>query len=118
VAEPAGPSQEAEDVYRRVRERVMCSGMPFLLGGAYAVREYSGFFRDTRDLDHFCKAEDYPHLLQTLADAGYRTDLRTWKIPTVAVLGNHDYESGEHVAVARELTQAGVQILDWIRNAR
>jgi hypothetical protein len=49
--------------------------VPFLLGGAYALREYAGIVRDTKDLDVFCKAEDYPRLLQALADAGYRTEI-------------------------------------------
>jgi Icc-related predicted phosphoesterase len=34
------------------------------------------------------------------------------KIPIVAVLGNHDYESGQVVEVRRLLTEAGVKILD------
>lgn len=33
-------------------------------------------------------------------------------IPIVAVLGNHDYESGQHLEVCRILTQAGVKVLD------
>ncbi len=34
------------------------------------------------------------------------------RIPIVAVLGNHDYESGQHQEVSRILTEAGVKILD------
>src|SRR5689334_7853256 len=30
-------------------------------------------------------------------------------LPIVAVLGNHDYESGQHVEVCRILTEAGVK---------
>jgi Icc-related predicted phosphoesterase len=33
-------------------------------------------------------------------------------IPIVAVLGNHDFESGQHVEVCRILTAAGVKVLD------
>jgi len=33
-------------------------------------------------------------------------------IPIVAVLGNHDYESGQHVDVCRILTEAGIRVLD------
>lgn len=36
----------------------------------------------------------------------------TVKIPVVAVLGNHDYESGEEAEIARLLTDAGVHMLD------
>jgi Icc-related predicted phosphoesterase len=34
------------------------------------------------------------------------------KIPIVAVLGNHDYESNESEEIVRILTEAGVHILD------
>src|SRR5579863_6588337 len=34
------------------------------------------------------------------------------RIPMVAVLGNHDYESGQQEDVCRILTEAGVKILD------
>ncbi len=34
------------------------------------------------------------------------------KVPILAVLGNHDYESGHEVEVKRILTEAGVKILD------
>ncbi|HSX86003.1 MAG TPA: metallophosphoesterase, partial [Cellvibrio sp.] len=34
------------------------------------------------------------------------------KMPVVAVLGNHDYESGSPDEVKRVLTEAGVRILD------
>ena len=34
------------------------------------------------------------------------------KIPSVAVLGNHDFESGQEAEVSRILTDAGVSVLD------
>jgi Icc-related predicted phosphoesterase len=34
------------------------------------------------------------------------------RIPIVAVLGNHDYESGQQLEVCRLLTEAGVKMLD------
>jgi Icc-related predicted phosphoesterase len=34
------------------------------------------------------------------------------RIPIVAVLGNHDYESGQQVEVCKRLTDAGVKVLD------
>lgn len=34
------------------------------------------------------------------------------RIPILAVLGNHDYESGQHVEVCRILSEAGVKVLD------
>jgi|SRR5450432_898591 len=34
------------------------------------------------------------------------------RVPTVAVLGNHDYESGKEVELMRMMTSAGVKVLD------
>ena len=34
------------------------------------------------------------------------------RIPVIAVLGNHDYESGQEAEVCRILTEAGVKVLD------
>jgi len=39
-------------------------------------------------------------------------ELSVVKVPIVAVLGNHDYESGTPEAVAGALTHAGVRVLD------
>lgn len=39
-------------------------------------------------------------------------DLAAVKIPTVAVLGNHDLESGQEAEVTQILTDAGVRMLD------
>jgi Icc-related predicted phosphoesterase len=39
-------------------------------------------------------------------------ELSTTKIPTLAVFGNHDYESGQQEQVRQILTQAGVKLLD------
>src|ERR1700754_4804304 len=39
-------------------------------------------------------------------------ELSVVRIPIVAVLGNHDYESGQHVEVCRILTDANVKVLD------
>ena len=39
-------------------------------------------------------------------------DLTAAKIPIVAVLGNHDYESGQQEEVRRALTDVGVAVLD------
>src|SRR5262245_9996827 len=34
------------------------------------------------------------------------------RIPTIIVLGNHDYESGREVELMRILTSAGIKVLD------
>lgn len=57
----------------------------------------------TGDLTNFGKT----HEAELLAE-----DLRGCTIPVVAVLGNHDYECGQHETVAAILHQAGVTLLD------
>jgi len=38
-------------------------------------------------------------------------ELSTVRVPMLAVLGNHDYETGSEADVAQQLTDAGVQVL-------
>jgi hypothetical protein len=51
------------------------SGVPFLVGGAYALEHYTGISRDTKDLDVFVHPRDIEPALQALAAAGFRTEL-------------------------------------------
>ena len=44
--------------------------------------------------------------------ASWRASWPAVKIPILAVLGNHDYESGKEEEVTKILTEAGVQMLD------
>lgn len=34
------------------------------------------------------------------------------RVPTVAVLGNHDYESGKHIELMRMMSSSGIKVLD------
>src|SRR5690606_1786449 len=47
------------------------SNVPFLVAGAYAVSAYTGITRETKDLDIFCKAGDYPRLLAHFKRRGF-----------------------------------------------
>jgi hypothetical protein len=51
------------------------SGVPFLVGGAYAFERYTGIARDTKDLDIFVHPRDCERVLDVLAAAGYRTEI-------------------------------------------
>ncbi|MGN6165119.1 MAG: nucleotidyltransferase [Flavisolibacter sp.] len=67
--------REAHSFYKEALELLKESGNPFLLGGAFAMFHHTGIYRDTKDLDIFCKPSDYPSILKFFADKGYRTDL-------------------------------------------
>jgi hypothetical protein len=49
--------------------------VPFLVAGAYAYFEYTGIFRDTKDLDVFVRRRDLDEAFAALERAGFRTEL-------------------------------------------
>lgn len=49
--------------------------VPFLVAGAYAFFEYTGIFRDTKDLDVFVRRRDLDRAFAALEGAGFRTEL-------------------------------------------
>ena len=78
MVEAASP--EATDFYGRALEVLEDTGVPFLVGGAYAMQTYADVVRETKDLDVFCKSGDHPRLLHALGDAGFATEITdaTW----------------------------------------
>jgi hypothetical protein len=67
--------QEARVFYREALELLNQCGAEFLLGGAFATFHYTGIYRDTKDLDIFCKSSEYTKILKYFAERGYRTEL-------------------------------------------
>jgi glutaredoxin-related protein len=51
------------------------SGIPFVVAGAYAFFEYTGIFRDTKDLDVFLRRRDLEAAFETLSGAGFRCEM-------------------------------------------
>src|SRR5919202_1559561 len=51
------------------------SGVPFLVGGAYAFERYTGIARHTKDFDVFVRPADLQRTLEAFAAAGYHTEL-------------------------------------------
>ncbi len=49
--------------------------VPFVVAGAYAFFEYTGIFRDTKDLDLFLRRSDVPRARASLERAGFRTEM-------------------------------------------
>jgi Icc-related predicted phosphoesterase len=67
------------------------------------VRDDADVFVLAGDLTNYGKTEEMEPLLNTIVRL---------RIPTIAVLGNHDYESGQEVELARMMTAAGIKVLD------
>ncbi|PRY53019.1 nucleotidyltransferase DUF2204 [Arcticibacter pallidicorallinus] len=66
---------ESNKIYREALEILNSSGANYMLGGAFAMFNYTGIFRDTKDLDIFCKPSEYTRILKHFADNGYETEL-------------------------------------------
>jgi hypothetical protein len=67
--------KEAHAFYKEALELLQESGACFMLGGAFCMFEYTGIYRDTKDLDIFCKATEYTKILKFFADKGFKTEL-------------------------------------------
>ncbi|MBS0421630.1 MAG: nucleotidyltransferase [Proteobacteria bacterium] len=75
---PTGESPQnaaAHDFYRRVMESLQDAGLPFLVGGGFALGHYTRILRDTKDFDIFVRREEYDAIMKVLARAGFDTEL-------------------------------------------
>lgn len=88
--------------------------VPIVVAGAYAMREYAGIIRDTKDLDVFCRRRDVEGVLQALAGAGFRTEVTD---PVWLAKGFH--RCGEFVDVIFSSGNGVADVDDdWFRHAR
>jgi hypothetical protein len=74
LAEPSFEPRLAR-VFHVALDALARDDVPFLLGGAVALNAYTGIWRDTKDLDVFCRPRDAPRVLTTLARAGFDTEI-------------------------------------------
>ena len=78
---PAHPRNHAEaDVRASALRALGEAGIPFLVAGAYAFFEYTGIFRDTKDLDCFLRERDLEEAFRALERVGFRCEITdpTW----------------------------------------
>lgn len=61
--------------YRTVIAALKDAHVPFLVGGAYALKHYTGIARETKDLDLFIRSKDVEYALDIISAAGYRTEI-------------------------------------------
>jgi hypothetical protein len=69
------PGRRRHRFYRRVLERLNDEAFPFLVGGAYALRHYTGIARETKDMDLFVRPADVERALALLGGDGHATEL-------------------------------------------
>jgi hypothetical protein len=63
--------EETCEFYRSVLRTMSDSEIQYLVGGAYALYQYTGVSRHTKDLDLFVREEDVQPTLDALSKAGY-----------------------------------------------
>lgn len=68
-------TKEAHAFYKEALELLHSSGANFMLGGGFAMFQYTGIYRETKDLDIFCKSTEYPKILKHFAENGFETQL-------------------------------------------
>lgn len=67
--------REAHAFYKEALELLNECGVKYMLGGAFAMFHYTEIYRDTKDLDIFCKPSDYPKILKHFSAKGYKVEL-------------------------------------------
>ena len=67
------------------------------------VRDMADLLVIAGDLTNYGKPAEMEQLLNSLVRL---------RLPIVAVLGNHDYESGAQAELTRMMTEAGIKLLD------
>lgn len=68
-------SPSASQFYGDTLRTLTEAEVPFVVGGAFALKHYARIARGTKDLDVFLCRRDVPRALEALEAQGYRTDL-------------------------------------------
>ncbi len=67
-------SLPASKFYGDTLKTLTLAEVPFVVGGAFALKHYAGLARGTKDLDVFLCRRDLPRALEALREKGYTTD--------------------------------------------
>ena len=106
------PDDERE-IYKRALEALNAAGLPYVVAGAYAIYEYTGIYRKTKDLDLFFEPASVVAAARALRAAGFVTRLEDDHWLAKATAGDYFidliYGMGNGVA----LIDAG-----WIQHSR
>jgi predicted nucleotidyltransferase len=81
--------KEAHAFYKEALMLLNDSGAKFMLGGGFAMFQYTGIYRDTKDLDIFCKSSEYPKIMKHFAEHGYQTELTDVRWLAKVFKGDH-----------------------------
>lgn len=81
--------REAHAFYKQALDYLEESGIRYMLGGGFAMFHYTGIYRDTKDLDIFCKASEYPAILKFFLEKGFHTEV--YDVRWLAKIHHGDY---------------------------
>jgi hypothetical protein len=105
--------EEEREKYKRAISALNRGGIPFVVTGAYAIYEYTGIYRETKDLDVFVEPANVVPAMLCLREEGFRTRLEQPHWLAKATLGEHFvdiiYGMGNGLALVDE---------DWYRYSR
>jgi hypothetical protein len=91
---PTATASESDDIsqafYIHVMNRLNTAGVPFLVGGAFALARFTGIERNTKDFDIFVRREDVERTLAALSDDTCRTEFTFTHWLAKAICG-HDF---------------------------
>lgn len=73
-AAPIEPDPAAKQFYIDAMRALDRAGLPYLVGGGFAMAHYTGIARNTKDLDLFVRPRDRDRALRTFEQAGYKTE--------------------------------------------
>jgi hypothetical protein len=65
----------ARSFYRRALDLLNAFGVPYLVGGAYALQRYANVQRATKDFDVFVRKDDCTKILSHFSAQGYKTEI-------------------------------------------
>ena len=65
-------SDEQWAIYARAIQAVRSAGVPFMLGGGFALASFTGRWRDTKDIDFYIKPGDRDQVVAVLSKAGFK----------------------------------------------
>ena len=71
----APDDRRAAEIYRSVIWNLREAGIPYLVGGTYALEHYADLIRGTKDLDLFIRRADWSRIGETLAPHGIGCEL-------------------------------------------
>lgn len=107
--------KKAEDFYSRVIALLIKHKMPFMIGGTYAFSAYTGIERPTKDIDIKCTFDDYPTILKTFSDAGFKTEILEEQWIAKVRESTHDFFTDVIFA-----EKNGLSVIDkgWLKRSR